>query len=78
VARLIKLAHRVAVGNRGGLKYGFALQWRSGDPGPGRRSGSKSSTPICSGITGDDGKLTGDWRDLFNRYSDRFLLGSDT
>jgi hypothetical protein len=22
--------------------------------------------------------LTGDWRDLFNRYSDRFLLGSDT
>jgi hypothetical protein len=22
------------------------------------------------GITGGDGKLTGDWRDLFNRYSD--------
>jgi len=30
------------------------------------------------GITGGDGKLTDDWRDLFNRYSDRFLLGSDT
>ena len=30
------------------------------------------------GITGGDGKLTGDRRDLFNRYSDRFLLGSDT
>jgi hypothetical protein len=35
-------------------------------------------TPICSGITGGDGKLTGNWRDLFNHYSDRFLLGSDT
>jgi hypothetical protein len=30
------------------------------------------------GITGGDGKLTSDWRDLFARYSDRFLLGSDT
>lgn len=30
------------------------------------------------GITGANGKLTGDWRDLFERYSDRFLLGSDT
>jgi hypothetical protein len=30
------------------------------------------------GITGGDGKLTSDWRDLFERYSDRFLLGSDT
>jgi hypothetical protein len=30
------------------------------------------------GITSGDGKLTDDWRDLFNRYSDRFLLGSDT
>jgi hypothetical protein len=30
------------------------------------------------GITGGGGKLTGDRRDLFNRYSDRFLLGSDT
>lgn len=29
-------------------------------------------------ITGGDGKLTSDWRDLFARYSDRFLLGSDT
>jgi hypothetical protein len=31
-----------------------------------------------SGITGGDGKLTSEWRDLFARYSDRFLLGSDT
>jgi hypothetical protein len=31
-----------------------------------------------SGITGGDGKLTADWRGLFERYSDRFLLGSDT
>jgi len=30
------------------------------------------------GITGADGKLTSDWRNLFERYSDRFLLGSDT
>ena len=30
------------------------------------------------GITGGDGKLTTDWRNLFARYSDRFLLGSDT
>jgi predicted TIM-barrel fold metal-dependent hydrolase len=30
------------------------------------------------GITGGDGKLTSDWRSLFERYSDRFLLGSDT
>jgi hypothetical protein len=31
-----------------------------------------------SGIIGGDGKLTADWRGLFERYSDRFLLGSDT
>jgi hypothetical protein len=31
-----------------------------------------------SGITGGDGKLTSDWRNLFAGYSDRFLLGSDT
>ena len=31
-----------------------------------------------AGITGRDGKLTAEWRDLFDRYSDRFLLGSDT
>jgi hypothetical protein len=30
------------------------------------------------GISGGDGKLTSDWRSLFERYSDRFLLGSDT
>lgn len=30
------------------------------------------------GIAGGDGKLTPAWRDLFARYSDRFLLGSDT
>jgi len=30
------------------------------------------------GITGGDGKLTSDRRSLFERYSDRFLLGSDT
>jgi hypothetical protein len=31
-----------------------------------------------SGITGGDGKLTGEWRALFAKYSDRFLIGSDT
>ena len=31
-----------------------------------------------SGIIGGDGKLTSDWRSLFERHSDRFLLGSDT
>lgn len=30
------------------------------------------------GVTGSDGKLNAEWRDLFARYSDRFLLGSDT
>jgi hypothetical protein len=30
------------------------------------------------GITGGDGKLTSEWGNLFARYSDRFLLGSDT
>jgi hypothetical protein len=30
------------------------------------------------GITEGDGKLTSDWRNLFARYSDRFVLGSDT
>ena len=29
-------------------------------------------------VAGGDGKLTSDWRNLFDRYSDRFLLGSDT
>ena len=31
-----------------------------------------------SGIADRDGKLTPEWRDLFERYSERFLLGSDT
>jgi hypothetical protein len=31
-----------------------------------------------SGITTGDGRLAGEWRELFNRHSDRFLLGSDT
>ena len=31
-----------------------------------------------SGITDGDGKLSATWRDLFARYSDRFLIGSDT
>ena len=31
-----------------------------------------------SGITDGSGKLSADWRDLFARHSDRFLLGSDT
>lgn len=30
------------------------------------------------GITERDGKLRIEWRNLFERYSDRFLLGSDT
>lgn len=31
-----------------------------------------------SGITGAGGKLTPEWRAMFERYPDRFLLGSDT
>jgi hypothetical protein len=31
-----------------------------------------------SGITTGDGKLAVEWRELFARHSDRFLLGSDT
>ena len=31
-----------------------------------------------SGITEGGGKLTPEWRSLFERYPDRFLLGSDT
>ncbi len=30
------------------------------------------------GITEGDGKLSAEWRELFARHSDRFLLGSDT
>jgi hypothetical protein len=31
-----------------------------------------------SGITRSEGKVTSEWRELFARYSGRFLLGSDT
>ena len=31
-----------------------------------------------SGITDGSGKLTDEWRELFARHSDRFLIGSDT
>jgi Amidohydrolase len=31
-----------------------------------------------SGITGAGGQLTAEWRGLFEKYPDRFLLGSDT
>jgi Amidohydrolase len=31
-----------------------------------------------SGITAGDGRLAGEWRELFARHADRFLLGSDT
>ena len=31
-----------------------------------------------SGITEASGQVSGEWRDLFARHSDRFLLGSDT
>jgi hypothetical protein len=31
-----------------------------------------------SGITDSGGRLTAEWRDLFARHSDRFLIGSDT
>jgi hypothetical protein len=31
-----------------------------------------------SGITTGDGKLAAEWRELFARHADRFLLGSDT
>jgi predicted TIM-barrel fold metal-dependent hydrolase len=31
-----------------------------------------------SGIVGGAGQLTPAWRDLFGRYSERFLIGSDT
>ena len=30
------------------------------------------------GITENGGRLSAEWRDLFGRHSDRFLLGSDT
>ncbi len=30
------------------------------------------------GITNGSGKLTDEWRELFARHSDRFLIGSDT
>ncbi|MGE5166599.1 MAG: glutathione S-transferase family protein [Sphingobacteriales bacterium] len=35
-------------------------------------------TSYRGGVTDGDGKLTSDWRNLFARYSDRFMLGSDT
>ncbi len=31
-----------------------------------------------AGITDESGRLTPEWRNLFERYPDRFLLGSDT
>ena len=31
-----------------------------------------------SGVVDGMGKLTGEWRALFEQYPDRFLLGSDT
>ena len=31
-----------------------------------------------SGITDGSGKLAPDWRELFSRHSDRFMIGSDT
>ncbi len=31
-----------------------------------------------SGITGADGTITAEWRELFSHYPDRFLIGSDT
>ena len=31
-----------------------------------------------SGIAQESGRLSGEWRELFARHSDRFLLGSDT
>ena len=31
-----------------------------------------------SGITQSDGAISAEWRDLFARFSDRFLIGSDT
>jgi hypothetical protein len=31
-----------------------------------------------SGVIDGSGQLTGEWRDLFARHSDRFLIGSDT
>jgi predicted TIM-barrel fold metal-dependent hydrolase len=31
-----------------------------------------------SGITDGSGGITAEWRDLFAKHSDRFLLGSDT
>jgi hypothetical protein len=37
-----------------------------------------ASDPTGAAFSGGDGKLTSDWRSLFERYSDRFLLGSDT
>jgi predicted TIM-barrel fold metal-dependent hydrolase len=31
-----------------------------------------------AGITNGSGKLSDEWRELFLRHSDRFLIGSDT
>ena len=31
-----------------------------------------------SGIVDGSGKLTAEWRNMFEKYPDRFLLGSDT
>jgi hypothetical protein len=45
------------------------------------RSKNRSRTHELSyrdGIVDDSGKLTPEWRALFERYPDRFLLGSDT
>ena len=43
-----------------------------------RYTALKGELSYRSGITGADGKLTQEWRHLLEKYSDRFLLGSDT
>jgi len=43
-----------------------------------RHAGLWGELSYRSGITNGEGSLTGEWRALFAKYSDRFLLGSDT
>ena len=43
-----------------------------------RHPGLMGELSYRGGITEGGGKLTTEWRELFARYSDRFLIGSDT
>ena len=52
---------------------------RAGEGASGKISGAdRASSSYRGGITEGGGKLSAEWRELFARHSDRFLLGSDT